>query len=52
MDSQIKEVVVTDTIPQDDRKNLKKITVLSVAELFAESITRIHEEKTISQLFK
>lgn len=52
MDSPIKEVVVTDTIPQDDRKNLKKITVLSVAELFAEAITRIHEEKTISQLFK
>src|ERR1035437_3153932 len=40
MDSPIKEVVVTDTIPQDDRKNLKKITVLSVAELFAEAIDR------------
>ncbi|MCE5301010.1 MAG: ribose-phosphate pyrophosphokinase [Spirochaetia bacterium] len=52
IDSPIKEVVVSDTIPQDARKDLKKITVLSVAELFGEAITRIHEEKTISQLFR
>jgi ribose-phosphate pyrophosphokinase len=51
-ESPIKEVVVTDTIPQDARKEVKKIKVLSVAELFGEAITRIHEEKTISQLFK
>ena len=51
-DSPIKEVVVTDTIPQDARKGVKKVKVLSVSELFAEAITRIHEEKTISELFK
>jgi ribose-phosphate pyrophosphokinase len=50
--SPIEEIVVTDTIPQDERKGMKKLTVLSVSELFGESIKRIHEEKTISQLFK
>ena len=50
--SPISEIVVTDTIPQDVRKGMKKLTVLSVAELFGESIKRIHDEKTISQFFK
>ena len=52
VNSPIEEIVVTDTIPQDVRKGMKKLTVLSVAQLFGESIKRIHEEKTISQLFK
>ncbi len=50
--SPISEIVVTDTVPQDSRKGVKKLTVLSVAELFGESIKRIHGERTISQLFK
>jgi len=38
----IKEVVVTDTIPQQNtKKRLKKLKVLSVAELFARAIERI-----------
>jgi ribose-phosphate pyrophosphokinase len=52
INSPISEIVVTDTIPQDARKGMKKLTVLSVAELFGESLKRIHEEKTISQLFR
>jgi len=48
----IEEIVVTDTIPQQNRSQIKKITVLSVAWLFGEAIKRIHKEKTISQLFK
>jgi len=52
INSPISEIVVTDTIPQDARKGMKKLTVLSVSELFGESIKRIHQEKTISQLFK
>ena len=51
-DTPIEEIVVTDTIPQHDRSQIKKITVLSVAWLFGEAIKRIHNEKTISQLFK
>ncbi len=52
-DAPIKEIVVTDTIPQQDRVDkLKKLTVLSVSKLFGEAIKRIHLEKTISELFK
>jgi ribose-phosphate pyrophosphokinase len=51
-DAPIEEIVVTDTIPQDNRKDIKKVTVLSVARLFGEAIKRIHKEKTISELFK
>jgi ribose-phosphate pyrophosphokinase len=51
-DAPIKEIVVTDTIPQQDRVKLKKLTVLTVSKLFAEAIKRIHNEKTISELFK
>jgi ribose-phosphate pyrophosphokinase len=51
-DAPIEEIVVTDTIPQKNRSQIKKIKVLSVGWLFGEAIKRIHEEKTISQLFK
>ncbi|HPD18818.1 MAG TPA: ribose-phosphate pyrophosphokinase [Candidatus Goldiibacteriota bacterium] len=51
-DAPIEEIVVTDTIPQHDRSQIKKIKVLSVGWLFGEAIKRIHEERTISQLFK
>jgi len=48
----IKEVVVTDTIPQLERENNKKITVLTVGKMFGEAIKRIHTEQTITALFK
>ena len=51
-DAPIKEVVVTNTIPQDRRNGNNKVKVLSIAKLFAEAIDRIHEEKTISELFR
>ncbi len=38
----IKEVIVTDTIPQEEnKKRLKKLKVLSVAKLFANAIKRL-----------
>ena len=38
----IKEVIVTDTIPQEqNKKRLKKLKVLSVAELFAKAIKEL-----------
>ncbi|HDP25612.1 MAG TPA: ribose-phosphate pyrophosphokinase [Deltaproteobacteria bacterium] len=50
--SPIQELVVTDTIPlKGDALNCSKITVLSVANLFAEAIKRIYSESSISQLF-
>jgi ribose-phosphate pyrophosphokinase len=48
----LQEVIVTNTIPLDSRKEkCSKLTVLSVAYLFAEAIKRIHEETSISSLF-
>lgn len=51
-DGQFKEVVVTNTIPINKEKSLSGIKVLSVAEIFAEAISRIHSNLSISTLFK
>jgi len=46
------EVIVTNTIPLDSKKKqCSKLTILSIASLFAEAIKRIHEETSISSLF-
>lgn len=51
-DSVIEELIVTNTIPLNSKKEkCKKITVLSIAPLIAEAIKRIHEESSISSLF-
>ena len=49
--SQIKELVVTDTIPIPKENMIPRIKVLSVASLLGEAIMRIHNEKSISVLF-
>lgn len=49
--SQIKELVVCDTIPVDEEKAHPKIKVLSVAPLLGEAIRRIHREESVSSLF-
>ncbi|SFJ35458.1 ribose-phosphate diphosphokinase [Thermoflavimicrobium dichotomicum] len=50
-ESNIKEMVVTDTIPLPDHKKLDKIKVLSVASLMSEAIIRVHNEQSVSKLF-
>lgn len=51
-DSEIDELLVTNTIPlQEEAKNCRKITQLSVAELLAESIRRVATGDSISNLF-
>ncbi len=47
--SSITEVVVTDTIPLKQKS--EKITVLSVADLFAEVIDKVYNYKSISSTF-
>ncbi len=47
--SELIELVVTDTIPL--KNDLEKIKVLSIAQLFAEGIKRIHDKESISSLF-
>ena len=50
--SSIDELVVTDTIPlRADAQACKKIRVLSVAGLLAETILRISNEDSVSSLF-
>ncbi|MBI1977818.1 MAG: ribose-phosphate pyrophosphokinase [Candidatus Omnitrophica bacterium] len=49
--SELKELVVTDSIPIPHEKRIKKITVLSVAPLLGEAIKRIHANESVSYLF-
>ena len=49
-DSALTELVVTDTIPV--RASTPKIKVLSVADLFAQSIRSVREFSSISHLFE
>ena len=51
-ESDIQELVVTDTIPLPPSKRDKKITVLSVASLLGEAITRIHTGQSMGPLFQ
>jgi ribose-phosphate pyrophosphokinase len=51
-DAPIKEVVVTDSIPLPEHKRLPHMTTLSVAELFAGAISRIHDGRSVSELFR
>ncbi len=50
--AEAKELVVTDTLYLPPEKRLSKITVLSVAELFAGAIQRIHEGRSVAELFR
>ena len=50
--SDIEEIVITDTIPLGEKSTrTSKIKVLSIAELLAEAIRRIHEDESVSSLF-
>ncbi|MFH1394749.1 MAG: ribose-phosphate pyrophosphokinase [Candidatus Omnitrophota bacterium] len=50
--SDIKELVVTDTITINETKKIKNIVQLSVASLLGEAIRRIHNEESVSALFE
>ena len=50
--SEIKEALVTDTIPLNDRaKNCGKIKVLSVSGILSEAVRRIYYDDSVSSLF-
>lgn len=50
-DSNITEIIVTNTIPMSPDKQIPKIKVLSVAPLLGEAIIRIFNELSVSKLF-
>lgn len=50
-DSPIKELVVTNTIPLTENKQIPKIRTLSIAPVLAETIERVYENIPVSPLF-
>ena len=51
-DSDLEAVVITDTIPLGEKSDrTSKVKVLSVSDLLAEAIRRIHEDESVSSLF-
>jgi ribose-phosphate pyrophosphokinase len=47
----IKELVITDTVPLTEDKVNSKIKVISIAPLLGEAIRRIHEGRSVGELF-
>ena len=50
--SEIKEVIITDTIPRAEGYKSDKITVLSIAPLFAEVINSVYNNVSIGPIFQ
>ncbi len=50
--SSLKELVMTNTVPLPKEKQIEKIVVVSISELFGEAIKRINEESSIGELFE
>lgn len=51
-ESMLEEVVFLDTIPQPARMNSNKIHYISVAKVFAEAISRIYHDTSMSAMFR
>ena len=50
MDGKLTELVFSNSIPFDVEK-CPKVTVLSIANLFADTITRVHDNRSISSQY-
>jgi ribose-phosphate pyrophosphokinase len=46
------EVIVTNTIPLPQQHHFKQLKILSVASLLGEAIWRIHEDSSVSSMFR
>lgn len=46
------EVIVTNTIPLAESRHFDQLTVLSVANILGETIWRIHEDSSVSSMFR
>jgi len=50
--SMLDEIIVTDTIPLENKNGkIKNIRQISVSEMLAETIRRIHNKESVSTLF-
>ena len=51
-DSNINQLVVTDTVSISDEKKLDNMKIVTVSNIFAEAIARIHSSESVSSLFE
>ena len=51
-ESEIKKVIITDTIVIPEEKKIDKIEIVSVAKLFGEAVSRVHNGESVSALFE
>ena len=51
-DSQIKKIIITDTILIPSEKKIKKMKIVSVSEVFAKAVDRVHNGESVSALFE
>ncbi|CAM3143851.1 ribose-phosphate diphosphokinase [Streptobacillus ratti] len=51
-DSEFNKIIVTDTIELPEDKKFDKLSIVSTANMFAETINRIFKEEAISDLFE
>jgi ribose-phosphate pyrophosphokinase len=47
----IKEVVVTNTVPIPEEKQIGKLTILSIAPIVAEALRAVFEDESVSEIF-
>ncbi|MFC7064161.1 ribose-phosphate diphosphokinase [Halobacillus seohaensis] len=50
-ESEVKELIVTNSISLPEEKRIEKITQLTIAPLVSEAIKRVHNEEPVSPLF-
>lgn len=50
-DSRLDRILVTDTLPISGDKAISRLDILTVAPLFAQAIARIHDGRSVSELF-
>lgn len=51
-ESPIEEVVVTNTVPFEERVTISKVRVVSAAGILARTIKNVHEDVSVSELFE
>ena len=48
----IDQIFISDTVAIPNEKKIEKLTMISSAKIFAETINRIHTGESVSQLFE
>ncbi len=51
-ESNIKKIIVTDTIAISKEKHIEKLKIVSVGNVFGEAVNRIHNGESVSSLFE